>query len=79
MADIRIVNLVCDNLPEDWRIDIRLERGCADVLLFDPNGRQVVKPFEDDEPNIKTMVIRRVAYARTKDGLVKTTKKGSPR
>lgn len=65
-----IAEFVCEHLPEDWLINIVLEHGCASIELFNPDGDMVNEFSEgNDGDTLESMVVERVNYARTKDGL----------
>ena len=55
-------NLPCGDLPEGWKLDIRLERHAGDVVLFDPEGHEV--PVELGDLTLKEQVAAAVARAR---------------
>ena len=62
-----VIEMVCDYLPEDWSIELELQRGEAAVNLIDPDG-ELIKVCDDDL-NIVELFQRRVDHARVSDGL----------
>ena len=65
-----VLAYVCDNLPEDWRLDVRMENDAGSVDLTNPDGDDV--EFCDDDLTLVQMIVRRVSYARQSDGLQAT-------
>lgn len=63
-----VSQLVCECLPEDWKIEIELEDGSGSMKLIDPEGNEVDE-FPDDEGGFVAFALDRVNYARAKDGL----------
>lgn len=61
---------ICDNLPENWRINLEFEEGCLDIILYDPDeGKEVKFDDEDSETTAAYMILRRINEARKRDGL----------
>lgn len=61
------MELVCDNLPEDWEIRICMREGEASVDLLNPEGDEV--EMCDDDLTVEQMLIARINKAREYDGL----------
>jgi hypothetical protein len=76
-TSVEMFNFVCEHLPEDWRIEIELERGAASVDLINCKG-SVIRDFDDDHDTIAEMVFIRVNWARNSDGLSPVNWDGSP-
>ena len=71
-TDAITIGQLCDLtgtwLPADWGLDIKITLGCLDVVLYDPDGNRI--EFDDgDTPDLPGMILRRVNFARDKDGL----------
>ena len=65
-------DIVGDHLPEDWRIDIGLSLGEIAVELYGPDGKYVdIGDGDQDIESLEQMLIDRVNWARTSDGLLK--------
>ncbi len=63
-------DLVTENLPEEWSIQIGLAEGLRAFDLHSPTGKVIEQPFEDEDCSCPiAMIIRRVNYARQSDGL----------
>ncbi|MBA3483375.1 MAG: hypothetical protein H0T51_16320 [Pirellulales bacterium] len=63
----QLIEDVCENLPEDWEVEIILRRGEADFNLIDPEGDEA-KVCDDDHNSVE-MIHARVDHARFSDGL----------
>ncbi len=61
-------DIVCENLPEDWRIELRMSRGEISLELYDPDGDEIDMPHKDDE-SVVEMAYRYVNNARVADRL----------
>lgn len=62
---------ICDNLPEDWEIDIKCRRGELAIVLYDPHGNRISEVMGDgnEEETVDEGIERLVGDARISDGL----------
>jgi hypothetical protein len=63
----RLLEDACENLPDDWEIELTMRRGEAGCRLIDPDGEEA--EYEDDDLNLHRMVQERINKARGSDGL----------
>jgi hypothetical protein len=64
-----IATLICENLPEDWEIQLVYRRGEMEVALYDPDCELVDMADLDIEQTVDQMVRARINHARETDGL----------
>lgn len=64
-----LCELTSTSLPDDWEIRVVMTVGCLDVQLYDPEG-EFVMVDDGEDAELPTMLLRRVNYARDRDGLV---------
>lgn len=62
-----LFEFVCENLPEDWQLNVKLRRGEAWFELIHPEGNAV--EMCDDDLTEDEMIVARVNHARKCDGL----------
>ncbi len=62
-----LMAFVCDNIPEDWSIDINMQSGEASVILYDYEGEEVGSVHEEE--TVEQGIERLVNLARNSDGL----------
>lgn len=62
-----LLEFVCENLPEDWRLAVSMGKGVASFDLIDPDGETV--EICDDDLTEDEMIVERVNHARQSDGL----------
>ena len=65
----RLFNDICENLPEDWEIEISGMSGEASVELVDPDGKRVDMDDDANDYLMHRMVHARINKARESDGL----------
>lgn len=71
-----LFDLICQNLPEDWRITFVCEEGELAVILDDPQGEEM--EFVDDDCDLREMVVNRINHARESDGLLPIERDSGP-
>jgi len=62
-----LTELVCENLPEDWEIELKMRKGEADINLVSPDGDDV--EICDDDSSFVRCFMDRIDHAREADGL----------
>lgn len=72
-----VFNFVCEHLPEDWSIEINLERNAGSVELTNPETGDAVDEFPDDDGTFFDHIRERVNHAREADGLSRLNWDGS--
>lgn len=63
-----LLEYVCEELPEDWRLQLTLSYGECGILLLDPESG-ICDDFCDDDLTVAEMLRNRVNHARKSDGL----------
>lgn len=58
----KLVNKVCGELPDDWRIEISLELAAGDATLLDPIGMEQV--FASNRETLEETVLDALEWAK---------------
>lgn len=61
------INDAARDLPEDWQIEITIERGSGWARLYDPNGKRA-DDFDSTDLDLHESIRRGIELARGRNG-----------